>query len=171
MPGILYQYLADDHKRLDGLLQRATVKQDAINMESYGEFRMGLLRHIGIEENIILPAIAKLQSGRRAALVQRLNLDHDALIALLIPPPSPSIVLTIKSILKVHNAHEEQEDGLYQLFEQLSGPDTENILELIKAAPEVPVLTHSGKPDVLEATRCAVERAGYEFKTVPVVTK
>jgi hypothetical protein len=120
MPGMLYQYLSDDHDRLEGLLQRAAAKPDVINMKPYGEFRKGLLRHIAIEEKTVLP-IAQLQSGRQVAIAERLHLDHCALVALLVPSPTPSIVLTIQSILQVHNVHEEQEDGLYQLFEQLSG--------------------------------------------------
>lgn len=167
MPGVLYQYLSDDHDRLDGLLQRAVAKPGVINMEPYAEFRKGLLRHIAIEEKIVLPAIAQLQGGKQAAIAERLRLDHGAIVALLVPPPTASIVLTIRSILQVHNALEEQQGGLYQLFEQLAGPDTERLFGQLKAAPDVPVLPHNERPGVLEATRRAVARAGYEFKTVP----
>ena len=52
---------------------------------------------------------------------------------------------------------------LYQLFERLAGPDTERLLVQLKAAPDVPVLPHNVKPDVLEATRRALARAGYNL--------
>jgi len=167
VPRALYQYLSDDHDRLDALLQRAVAKPDAIEMALYGEFRKGLLRHVGIEERIVFPAIERLQGGRRAAVTDRLRLDHGAIVALLVPPPSPSIVATLRSILQVHNALEEEEGGLYQLYEELAGSAAEGLLGQMKAAPEVPVVPYNERPNVLEATQRAVERAGYTFHTAP----
>jgi hypothetical protein len=167
MPGALYHYLSKDHKRLDNVLREAAANPGAINMQLYAEFRKGLLRHIAIEEKIVFPTIARLQGGRQATVTERLRLDHGALVALLVPPPTASIVATIRSILQVHNALEEQEGGLYQLFEQLAGSDTDTLLRKLESAPEVPVLPHNERPEAIEATRRAVARAGYEFKDVP----
>ena len=164
MPGVLYQYLSSDHDRLDALLESAVAKPGVIDMEPYSEFRKGLLRHISMEEKIVLPAIAKWQGGKKAAIAERLRLDHGAIVSLLVPPPSPSIILTLRSIFAVHNPIEEQEGGLYQLFETLAGPETERMLAELKAAPAVPVLPHNEQPDILEVTKRAVLRAGYEFK-------
>jgi hypothetical protein len=161
--GVLYRYLSEDHQRLDALLQRTVAKPGMMDMEQYAEFRKGLLRHIAMEEKIVLPTIARLQGGWPAAIAERLRLDHGALVALLVPPPTPAIVLAIRSILQVHNVLEEQEGGLYQLFERLAGPETERLLVQLKAAPDVPVVTHNEKPEVLEATRRALARAGYNL--------
>src|SRR4030095_11199272 len=128
MHGVLYQYLSNDHDRLDALLNRAVAKPGMIAMEPYAEFRKGILRHISMEEKIVLPAIAKWQGGKKAAIAERLRLDHGAIVSLLVPPPTPSMVLTIRSILEVHNRLEEQDDGLYQLFETLAGPETDKKL-------------------------------------------
>jgi hypothetical protein len=109
------------------LLQQAVAKPGAIDMKPCAEFRKGLFRHIAMEEKIVVPTIARLQDGRQAATAERLRLDHGALVALLVPPPTPSIVLTLRSILEVHNAFEEQEGGFYQLLEQLAGPEIEKV--------------------------------------------
>jgi len=167
MPGPLYKYLENDHNRLDSLLDRSLAKPGIIDQDPYGEFRRGLLRHIAREEKVVLPGIAQPQGGRPAAVAERLRLDHGALAALLVPPPTPTIIDTIRSILQVHNVLEEQEGGLYQLFEQLAGSEAETLLEKLRTMPDVPVLPHNERPDVLEATRRAVARAGYEFKDVP----
>ena len=164
MPGVLYQYLSGDHDRLDALLESAVARPGVIDMEPYSELRKGLLRHISMEEKIVLPAIAKWQGGKKAAIAERLRLDHGAIVSLLVPPPSPSIILTLRSIFAVHNPLEEQECGLYQLFETLAGPETESMLAELKAAPAVLVLPHNEQPDILEVTKRAVLRAGYEFK-------
>ena len=167
MPGILYQYLSRDHDRLDALLTRAAAKPGIIDMEPYSEFRKGILRHISMEEKIVLPAIARWQGGRKAAIAERLRLDHGAIVSLLVPPPTHSIILTLRSIFEVHNPLEEQKGGLYELLETLAGPETEKILCELQAAPAVPVLPHNEKPDAIETTRIAVERAGYKLKIAP----
>jgi hypothetical protein len=163
MPGVLSQYLSRDHDRLDALLTRATAKPGTIDMEPYAEFRKGILRHISMEEKIVLPAIARWQGGTKAALAERLRLDHGAIVSLLVPPPTPSIVHTLRSIFEVHNPLEEQEGGLYELLDTLAGTETEKILRELQAAPAVPVLPHNEKPDAIETTRHAVERAGYKL--------
>jgi hypothetical protein len=165
MQGPLHRYLSDDHDRLDRLLDRTVAVPGMITMEAYADFRKGLLRHIAMEEKIVLPAIAQLQGGRQADVAERLRLDHGALVALLVPPPSSSIILTIRSILAVHNALEEHEGGMYQLFERLAGQESGKFLAQLIAAPEVPVVPHNDRPGVLEATQRAVARAGYEFIT------
>lgn len=167
MTGVLYEYLSNDHDRLDGLLRRAMEDLAVIDMESFAAFRKGLLRHIAMEEKIVFPAIEKSQGGKRTVLTERLHLDHGALVALMVPPPSASIVSMICSILEPHNTLEEQEGGLYDIFQQLAGSETERLSEQLRAAPEVPVLPYNDRPGILDATRRAVERAGYEFKSEP----
>ncbi len=73
-------------------------------------------------------------------------------------------MLTIRSILEVHNELEEQEGGLYKLLENMAGPETEQMLTQLKSAPPVAVLPNNDKPEVLEAAKKAVARAGHEFK-------
>lgn len=160
MRGVLYHYLSDDHVRLDRLLQAAAAYPDAIDMEAYALFRKGLLRHIGIEEKIVIPVISRSTAGKHAELAARLKLDHGALVALLVPPPSRSIIATIRSILEAHNPREEDNGGLYDILEAAAAPD-EKLLERFQTAPEVPVLPHNEKPFALEAARRAVVRAGY----------
>jgi hypothetical protein len=164
MLGVLYQYLSGDHDRLDALLESATAKSGVIDMETYSEFRKGLLRHISMEEKIVLPAIARWQGGRKADMAERLRLDHSAIVSLWVPPPSPSIILTLRSILAVHNSLEDREDGFYDLLERLAGPETERMLGELQGAPAVSVLPHNEQPDILEVTKRAVTRAGYEFR-------
>ncbi len=164
MAGPLHQYLAADHDRLDDLLRRATARPGAIDAEAYAEFRKGIVRHIGIEEKIMLPAISRARGGTPAEDAERMRLDHGALVALLVPPPSPFILATLRSILPNHNVLEEREDGVYDLFDTLMGSETDSMLERLRSAPEVPVLPHNARPEILEATRRALQRAGYTLQ-------
>ena len=56
MAGKIYRFLADDHARLDALLEHATARLDTIDDPVYAEFRAQLLKHIAMEEKILLPA-------------------------------------------------------------------------------------------------------------------
>ena len=164
MSGALYQYLANDHDRLDALLERAIASHEVVDNQAFGEFRKGLLRHIGMEEKIVFPAIVKRLDKKRASIIARLHLDHGAIVSLLAPPPSASVVATLQSILQAHNGLEEQVDGLYELLEESVGSETEEWLAQLKTVPPVAVLPHNGKPEVLAAAKRAVAQAGYEFK-------
>ena len=66
MAGKIYRYLAEDHACLDALLERATARLDTIDVPVYAQFRAQLLKHIAMEEKILLPAAQRLgcQSDR-----------------------------------------------------------------------------------------------------------
>ena len=80
---------------------------------AYAEFRKGLLRHIGMEENILLPVAQRARDGQPLPADGRLRLDHGALAALLVPTPTPTILGALRGILARHSALEEGPDGVY----------------------------------------------------------
>ena len=134
------RYLRADHERLEALLARTTARPEAIDLEAYDAFRLvGLLRHIGLEEKILLPAARR----RRVPAAARLRLDHGALAALFVPTPTRAIVAAIRAILAEHNRIEEAPGGVYDLCEQLAGAADAELLAALRAAPEVPVSPYS----------------------------
>jgi hypothetical protein len=163
MHGKLYHYFETDHKRLEALLDRATQKPGEFEMIAYGEFRSGLLRHIGLEEKILFPAAQNAKAPEPIPGLQKLRLDHGALTALMVPPPTAAIVAAIRAILVEHDALEESPGGPYDVCERLAGKDVDQLLEKVRNAPAVPVLPHRSEPFVLEATRRAVACAGYDL--------
>lgn len=165
MQGPIYRLLAEDHDRLDRLFERASADLNAVDTDAYAQFRSGLLHHIRMEETVLLPAAQRLQGGRPLPIAERIRLDHGALTALMVPPPDRAILDTIRSILQVHNALEEQEGGVYHVCEQLAGEEGESLLRQLQGVPEVPLHPHNPKPEILEATRRAVERAGHRMRS------
>jgi hypothetical protein len=163
-PGALYRFLADDHVRLDRLLQRATATPDALDPTAYAEFRAGLLKHIGMEEKILLPAAQAARGGEPLPIAAKLRLDHGAIAALLVPSPTPKIVAALRAILAAHNPIEEDPGGLYDVCERLAGDQVDALLARLRAAPEVPVSPHNDGPRVMPAICRALERAGYDFE-------
>jgi hypothetical protein len=162
-PGPVASYLADDHARLDALLSRSIADPDAIDGAAYAEFRAGLLRHIGMEEKILLPAAQRARDGTALASAAKLRLDHGALAALLVPTPTRAIIAAIRRILAAHNPLEEGPGGVYEACERLAGDGAEELLARLRAAPEVPVHAHVDGDRVMAALRRALERAGHRF--------
>ena len=162
--GLLTEFLIEDHRRLDELLQAAVAHPGTVDDNAYAQFRGGLLRHIGMEEKILLPAAQRRRGGEPLPLAARLRLDHGALAALLMPTPTAAILATIQGILVEHNVLEEGAAGLYETCDALAGPETEPILAALRAAPEVKVMPYNDSTVVMNAVRRALERAGHYLR-------
>jgi len=156
-------FLIEDHGRLEELLQSAVAQGGSIDQGTYDQFRAGLLRHIGMEEKILLPAAQRIRGGEALSIAAKLRLDHGAIASLLMPPPSAAVIATIRAVLKVHNTIEEGPGGLYETCDELAGPEAVQLLATLQAAPELAVLPCSDSPAVMPALQRALERAGYQF--------
>jgi hypothetical protein len=160
-PGPVTRFLAEDHRRLERLLRTSVGSTGRVMQGTYEHFRAGLLRHIGMEEKILLPAAQRWNGGTSLPIAAKLRLDHGALAALLMPTPTTHIVGTIHRILEQHNLAEEGPDGWYEICDRLAGADAEQLITRLRAAPDVAVLPHSDAAAVLGAVHRALERAGY----------
>ncbi len=163
MRGLIYQYLAEDHRRIEALLAVAAADAEAVDSASYEEFRGALLRHIGMEETILIPAAHQALGGERLQIADRIRLDHGALAALLVPPPSREIVAALRAILSGHNPLEEGKGGLYETCERLAGNEKDALMERLENVPVPRLKPTVSKPGILEATRRALTRAGYDW--------
>jgi hypothetical protein len=132
-----------------------------IDAVAYAEFRKGLLKHIGMEEKILLPAAQQARGGEPLPIAATLRLQHGAIAALLVPTPTPAVIGALRAILTAHNQIEEGPGGLYDACEQVIGGDADAVLARLRAAPEVPVAPHADSPRVMSATRRALARAGF----------
>ena len=157
-------FLMEDHRRLDTLLQLAVSDAGHVDQGAYTQFRAGLLRHIGMEEKILLPAAQRLRGGEPLPIAAKLRLDHGAIASLLMPPPTVAIIATIRAVLNVHNTIEEGWGGLYETCDELAGSESAQLLAKLQAAQELAVLPCSDSPAVMPAVQRALERAGYIFR-------
>jgi hypothetical protein len=163
MAGNIHRYLADDHRRLDDLLDRAMADPEKIDTAAYGQFRAGLLKHIGMEEKVLLPAARKRRGGEPLPVAAKWRLDHSALTALVVPSPTAKLVAAIQTILKLHNPLEEDPGGMYDQCEELVAAEADQILLQLQNFHEVKVLPHVNNPFVIEAARRALVRAGHDL--------
>jgi hypothetical protein len=165
--GAISGFLTEDHRRLEQLLDLAGGRAGEIDSVPYEEFRAGLLRHIGMEEKILFPAIQRAQQDRAdsqvvPSLVQ-LRLEHGALAALLMPSPTPAVLATIREILRRHDEIEESAGGPYEVGDSLLGKEAGRTLAALRAAPAVNVMPHSDSQAVAATLHRALARAGYSL--------
>lgn len=135
-------YLFEDHVRLHRLFERAT-RGLAIDLRHFEAFRAGLLRHIAIEEKLLLPAARDARGGVPIERAHQLRIQHGAISSLLVPTPDHALCDELTSLLEAHNALEEGDEGVYVECERLIGPERSRaLLEAAREFPEVRVAKH-----------------------------
>lgn len=162
----IYKFFTDDHRRLDALLEKAIEEPGKIQMEYYDQFRKGLLTHIKMEEKILFPAAQKANGGVPLPIAPKLRLDHGALTALMVPPPTLPLIKVLLHVLDIHDELEERPGGMYDACEALTKNQTEAILEELHQTTEVPVHPHNSAPIAVEAARRALTRAGFDYDQI-----
>ncbi len=163
MNGPLYRFFSEDHRRLEALLDRATRDGVVIEEKAYADFRAGLLRHISMEEKVLFPAAQRFAGGAPLPNLGQIRLDHGALTALLVPPPSKGILAALRAVMAAHDEREECEGGMYDVCERMADGEAESLIEQARKIPEVPVRPHNRLPIAIDAARRTLERAGYRL--------
>jgi hypothetical protein len=155
-------HLEDDHRRLDRLLSCAASDSSEVGRIAFAEFRRGLLKHISMEEKILLPTVQALHHGEPLPIAARLRLQHGAIAALLVPSPRPAVVNALGVVLAQHNAIEEGPDGVYAECDRIIGRERVVLLSRLQAAAEVPVASHVDSEKVEASARRALARGGFD---------
>ncbi len=135
--GAIRDFLEADHVRLDALLTQATSDATRIDDVAFTEFRAGLLRHIAMEEKVLLAEARRLRNSEPLPAAAQLRLDHAAIAAILAARPNAELVGELRAILEVHNLVEEGEDGVYADCERLAGDGVAALLDQLRAVPPV----------------------------------
>jgi len=146
--GAVSRYMTRDHARLDAYLARAEL--GAVDLASYEEFRIGLLRHIAIEEKILFVAIRTHCQGAPPPLLAVLHADHAALASLLVPTPTLALLRTLRELLNEHDPLEETAEGLYDMYECIGRGELDILLARARAIPPVRASKHVDGPRVDE---------------------
>jgi hypothetical protein len=139
--------MTQDHARLDGYLADAD-PGGAVERAPYEQFRVGLLRHIAIEEKLLFVAIRARSTAPALSLLNVLHADHAALASLLVPSPTPALLRAVRGVLDEHNPLEECAGGLYDLYEQIAGGDLEALTARAAAIPPIRASAHVDGPRV-----------------------
>jgi hemerythrin superfamily protein len=167
----LHQFFENDHRQIDSFLNMAIEDPNEIDINYYHQFRTRLLRHIKMEEKLLFPAAKKANPEVIKEIIPRYRLDHGAITALMVPPPTVSLIKVIRYILEKHNIAEEEPGGLYDICEALTQGQTQELLDKLKATTEVPVQAPNPAPIAIAAAKRALTRAGYDFDDIVRLTQ
>jgi hypothetical protein len=127
---MITEFLTAEHAELDRLLAAG----------EFDAFRKMLLRHIGLEERILLPAAREARGGEPLPVAARLRGDHAEIAALLATAPTEQSMQKLREVLARHNPLEEGPDGLYETCDRLLGRErADALVERMRAMPEVRV--------------------------------
>ncbi|MEO6903832.1 MAG: hemerythrin domain-containing protein [Bacteroidia bacterium] len=162
----LHQFFEKDHQRIEKLFNKAIEQPDRIEMNYYNQFRAQLLKHIKMEEKILFPAARKANQSVMQEILPQYRLEHGAITALMVPPPTPSLIKVIIYILKKHNIAEEAMEGLYDTCEELTKGQTQELLQQLIVTEEVPIHPPNPAPIAIEAAKRALKRANYDFDEI-----
>ena len=146
MRGPIETFLTTDHARIDALLAKAERADRSIESEVYAQFRQALLRHIAMEEKVLLPYARDRRGGEPLPVARALRKDHGAIAALLVPSPTPTLCADLRAVLARHNPLEEGSEGLYAVCDVLAGDDAEQVVVRLRAQPDVPMAPHYDGP-------------------------
>lgn len=151
--GAIETFMTADHTHLDLLLAEAERADGTIDVGAYAEFRRGLLRHIAMEEKVLLPYAKTRRGGEPLPMAARLRKDHGEIAALLVPSPTRTLCAQLRAVFARHNPLEEGHEGLYAICDALAGKQVEEVVERLKAQPQVPVAAHYDGPLVSKHRR------------------
>lgn len=159
----IHQFFSEDHRRIDAILEQATQNLQQIDMDLYQEFRIALLTHIKMEENILFPAAKIANGGKPLPDFQRFRLDHAAITTLLAVYPNEEVIKVLKYIVDLHDEAEEKPGGIYEVCENLTQDQTAELLSQLKAITPTPVHPPKKETYVFEAAKRVLARAGYDY--------
>lgn len=134
MPSRLTGQLTREHVELPALLPGCVLPGGAVDLRRFDEFRHRALRHLAIEELVLIPALAR-RLGHRPMFQNGLRKDHAAIVALCVPTPNPDWVKDLGELLAYHNAVEESPGGFYALLDALKLADDPRVTQAIEALP------------------------------------
>ncbi len=165
LQGPLSRFFSEDHRRLDELLERATRTPDRIAAEPFALFRSGLLRHIAMEEKVLIPAAREARRGEPLPAAAKLRIDHGAFTALLVPTPTAALVVERRALLDPHNRREEAQGGLYETCDDALGEaEAARLVARLREFPAPPLNPHNDGPLVRRHVRETVERARRQWE-------
>jgi hypothetical protein len=156
---MLTAWLTEDHARLDALLKASVADAQRFDADAFEQFRAGLLRHIAIEEKILLPAVREKRGGKPLPIAGVLRVEHAALASLLVPTPDHALAAEIAALLFQHNQKEEDATGLYAECAALLGTDGDALFERARATAPPPLAKHFDGAGTFRSAREALEAA------------
>lgn len=143
--GAIERFMVEEHLRINRLLEAAT-RAEPIDEVAYSRFRHDLLRHIGMEEKVLLPYARQKRGGTPLPVAAALRADHGEIAKLLVRSPTRATVDSLRALLDRHNPLEEGVEGLYATCDALAADGAGLVVARLREQPNVPVAKYYDGP-------------------------
>jgi hypothetical protein len=143
--GVIERFMVEDHVRIDRFLQAATQGAE-IDTDAYEHFRHDLLRHIAMEEKVLLPYAREKRGGAPLPIAVTLRADHGEIAKLLVRSPTATTIAALREVLGRHNALEEGPQGLYATCDALADEEAAMVVSRLQTQPKVPLAKYYDGP-------------------------
>lgn len=144
--GPIERFMVEDHVRIDGSMAACERSDGAIDLGEYERFRHDLLRHIGMEEKVLLPFVRAKRGGAPFELGSVLHADHGEIARLLVRSPDRALLEELRILLARHNPLEEGAEGFYVACDQLAQAEGTALVTRLRAQPAVPLAKYYDGP-------------------------
>ncbi len=159
MPSRLIEQLTRDHVAIPRMLDRCLLPSGAVDLRRFDEFRRFALRHVMIEERVLMPLLER-RLGRAPAFQNAMRKDHEAIAALCVPTPDPEWIGDLRELMTYHNQVEEQPGGFYALFDQHLAAEEKAVEAAFAALPALVLPPLQRGPQVGELLREVLRQLG-----------
>lgn len=149
----LVERLVADHRAIEERLARA-VRGPELDAAAFEEARALLLRHIAIEEKIMLRAVIEVR-GAPLERAERMRRDHGAIASLLVPTPDAALVVELRTLLEPHDELEEGPGGVYAECAAILASRDAELAGRAASYPAVPMAKHHDGPEVARTAAAA----------------
>jgi hypothetical protein len=146
MAGPIESFMTADRARIDELLRAAERNGGTIDEATYADFRRALLRHIAMDEKVLLPFASTKRAGEPLEAGAPIHVAHAQIAKLLVSPPSGAVVSSLRALLAKLTALEEGPRGLYAACDDLAGDDASGVVGRLAEQPSVPVAQYFDGP-------------------------
>jgi hypothetical protein len=145
--GPIEDFMTAEHARIDQLLRASLCPDGSVAFGPYAQLRHDLLRHIAMEEKVLLRYAREKRGGEPLPIARQLRVDHGEIAKLLVPTPTAAIIESLRALLERHNRLEEGPGALYACCDALARSDAVTVVHRLRAVPEVPVAPHYDGPE------------------------
>jgi len=140
--------LAAEHADSQARLRVCVRPDGSVDLKHFDAFRHALLRHIAIEEKVLMPALTRAV-GRSPLFQNGLRKDHAGVAALCVPTPTREWLEDLRELLEHHQRVEEATGGFYALVDEHLGGDPA-LLDAVASYPQLTLPDFVRGPKVRE---------------------
>jgi hypothetical protein len=156
----LTQLLTTEHEELLGMLDACVTRRSGVDRARFDAFRRRALRHIAVEQRVLLPALGRMHK-LTDAMRNAMSRDHRALVMLCVPEPNIGFVRDLQELLAWQVSVQESAGGVFKVYDAFVR-DEHALDKALAGVPAVEPPAFAAGADVAVAVQRVLKSLGLE---------